>query len=655
VADVGQRVVIDQAAEHLRRGELLDLAPELTLGSRFDEQVMRSWDGTRSIAADDLRDLLRGRLVTDPDPRGLRLRAVRIRGRLDLDNLTTTIKLTLLDCLLDEGITAEAAHLPSLTLQRCLLIQSSEPALHADELRTDARISLTGSIIFAASAGGAIRMLGAQIGGALDCSGTTITNRCGPALDGEHLQVAGNVLLQEGFTAEGTGELGTVRLAGARIEGHLDCSGATIRNPCGPAIRAGSNLRVAGRVFLREGFTAQGFGELGTVRLTGAHIGGHLNCSGATITNPAGAAFHGEALHVAGTVFLGDGFTADGTGDLGIVRLTAARIEGHLNCSDATIRNPSGPAIRAGGAFQVAGGVLLQRLIAHGAGEWGTIWMGGARIGRDLDCSRATITNPSGPALRADFLHAAGLFLNKGFTADGGSELGTVRLTGARITIHLDCSDAVVTSRSDPHHRWTLDGLTYAGLPLDPRGQGSTGWLELLRTATPAYAAQPYQQLASAYRSAGHDRDARTILIAQRKDQLDRGALTGRGERWWARITGLALGYGYQPWRALLMLLGIVVTSVVLAITLGAHGALTHPQDPTNPAAATPSCSIAERVDVGLKIGAPFLDTPVQARCITTNTATGIAFNYSTRGLQLLTGALAALFIAGLTGVVRKT
>jgi hypothetical protein len=107
-----------------------------------DEVVMTSWDGAHSIAADDLRDLLRGRVVTDPDPRGLRLRAARIRGRLDLDNLNTTVKLTLLDCLLDEGITAEAAHLPGLSLRRCLLTHPSKPALYADELRTDAGVSL---------------------------------------------------------------------------------------------------------------------------------------------------------------------------------------------------------------------------------------------------------------------------------------------------------------------------------------------------------------------------------------------------------------------------------------------------------------------------------------------------------------------------------
>jgi hypothetical protein len=265
-------------------------------------------------------------------------------------------------------------------------------------------------------------MLGARIGGALDCSGTTITNQSGPTVYGEHLQVAGNVLLREGFTAEGTGDLGTVRLAQARIDGHLECSGATITNPTGPAL-------------------------------------------------------HGEHLHVAATAFLNQGFTADGTGKRGTVRLHGARIEGNLNCSDAIIHNPAGPAIQAGGALQVVGRVFLHRAIAHGAGEWGTIWMGGARIGGQLDCSGASITNPSGPALRADFLHAAGLFLRERFTADGASELGTVRLLGARITVHLDCSDAVVTSRSDPHHRWTLDGLTYAGLPLDPCGVPEAGQL----------------------------------------------------------------------------------------------------------------------------------------------------------------------------------
>jgi hypothetical protein len=403
--------ITDKLAEHLRRGELLDFAPDLVLGSSVDEVVMNSWDGTHSIAADDIRDLLCGRAISDPVPRGLRLRAARIHGRLDLDNLKTTVKLTLIDCLLDEGISAEAAHLPGLSLRRCLLTHPSKPALQADQLRADAAVSFDGSIIRACTADGAIRMNGAYIGGWLDCSGATITNPSGPALHGERLKVDDNVILHAGFTANGAGPNGAVRLVGARIGGRLDCSGATITNPSGPALH-GEHLQVGSNVILCEGFTADGAGELGAVQLSGAHIGGHLDCSG-----------------------------------------------------------------------------------------------------------------------------------------------------------------AVVESRSDPQHRWTLDGLTYPRLPLDPLGKGIAGWLDLLRTGTPAYAAQPYQQLASVYRAGGHERDVHQILIAQRQSQLDRGVLIGR-DQLWGKITGLTLGYGYQPWRALLLLLGVVVTSVVLSVTLGAHGAL---------------------------------------------------------------------------------
>jgi hypothetical protein len=167
------------------------------------------------------------------------------------------------------------------------------------------------------------------------------------------------------------------------------------------------------------------------------------------------------------------------------------------------------------------------------------------------------------------------------------------------------------------------------------------------------YAAQPYQQLALVNRAAGHDRDVREILIAQRQAQLERGVLTGR-DRLWAQFTGLTLGYGYQPWRALLILLVLVVTSAVLTVTLGAHGALVH-QDPKNLAVMSTPCSISERIDVGLEVVGPLLNTHNQDQCITTSTATGVELRYVAEILRLLIAAVAALFIAGFTGIVRKT
>jgi hypothetical protein len=557
---------------------------------------MRSWDGTRVVAAQDIRELLRGRIVTDPDPRGLCLRDACIRGRLDLDHVTTTVKLTLVDCLLEEGITAQAAHLPGLSLRRCWLSHVSEPALYADELRTDATVSLAGSTIVACAAAGAVRLEGAHVGGQLDCSGATITNSSGSALHGERLKLNDNLLLSGGFRAVGTGERGAVRLFGARIGGQLECSAAAVSNDSGPAVQ-GEHLHVEGNVVLRGDFTAQ---RDGAVWLRWARIGGWLDCSGATIITASGYALQAGAMRVAGSVLLNAGFTAHGDDERGAVRLTAAR------------------------------------------------------IGIQLDCSGATITNSCGPAVHGERLQVGGdVFLRAGFTAEGKGELGTIRLTGAHIGGHLDCSGAVVTSRSSPQHRWSLDGLTYPRLPLDPFGRGTAGWLDLLRTATPAYAAQPYQQLAAVNQAAGHDRDVRHIHIAQRQAQLDRGVLTGR-DRLWAKITGLTLGYGYQPWRALLILLGIVVTSVILTVTLGAHGGLIH-QNPKDPAGMVVPCSITERIDIGLDIGAPVLNTHAQNPCTTTNTTTGTALSYCTQALQLLTRAVAALFIVGFTRIVRKT
>jgi hypothetical protein len=96
--------------------------------------------------------------------------------------------------------------------------------------------------------------------------------------------------------------------------------------------------------------------------------------------------------------------------------------------------------------------------------------------------------------------------------------------------------------------------------------------LAMLRLATHAYAAQPYQQLAAAFRAEGHDGDVRAILMQQRRDQLERGALTRIGDRVLARATGVLLGYGYQPWRALIYLVGVVLLSIVLAFGFGNLG-----------------------------------------------------------------------------------
>ena len=217
---------------------------------------MRSWGESRICRASVIRDILRGRLVADPDPHGLRLQGARITGRLDLENLTTSVSLELSECFLEEGIVARDARLFFLGLDGCRLEHSAESPLDAERLTCSALL-LARARIIGHGADGAVNLLGAHIGGQLDCTGAELRNDSGPALYADSLQVGQGMFLSGGFTATGHGADGAVRLPGAHIGGNLDCTGAELRNDSGPALHADS-LQVGQAMYLRGGFTATG-------------------------------------------------------------------------------------------------------------------------------------------------------------------------------------------------------------------------------------------------------------------------------------------------------------------------------------------------------------------------------------------------------------
>jgi hypothetical protein len=334
-------------------------------------------------------------------------------------------------------------------------------------------------------------------------------------------------------------------------------------------------------MFLR-GFTATGAGGLGAVRLFGAHIGGQLSCEGASLCNDSGPALAADGLQVDQGMYLRGGFTATGTGAGGAVRLAGAHIGGHLDCTGAKLRNDSGPALSAYSLQVDQGMYLSDRFTATGtgAGDLGAVRLLGAHIGGQLDCQGAELRNDSGPALSAYSLQVdQGMFLRGGFTASGGDDDVAVNLKSARVGGTLVFDPARLEHATAAHRRLAVDGLTYTGVPQRISAQG---WLDLLRLGTPSYAAQPYQQLAAGYRALGDERLARQILMAQRDDQLTRADTRWR-ERLWGKITKVTLGYGYQPWRALLFLAAVVAISCLLAVALGSHGALAQTSNTATP------------------------------------------------------------------------
>ena len=588
----GLRPVEKSLVEHVVRGELLDLAGD----EAVDDAAMRSWRESRTVVAVVIRDILRGRLAADPDPHGLRLRGARIIGRLDLENLTTDVNLELMDCLLEEGVLARGAHLTYLGLARCQIEHTTEPAFDAERL-TCGVLALSGARTVSHAKRGAVCLNGAHIGSQLDCAGAELINDSGPALFANGLQVDQGMYLTRGFAATGSGALGAVRLVGALIGGQLSCDGAKLRNDSGPALVA-AGLQVSGALMLRDGFTATGHATDGAVDLLGAHIGGNLECVGAELTNDSGPALVADSLQVNLAMLLRDGFAAVGHSIHGTVRLLSAQV-GSLDCDGAELRNDSGPA-----------------LVAN--------------------------------SLQAD----QDVFLNR-FTAIGGGSAPTVDLSGARVGRVFWFDPARVGHAADPHRRLVVNGLTYPGVPEPVSAQD---WLRLLRDGTPAYAAQPYQQLAAGCRALGDERQVREVLMAQRDDQLARARPRPHWtERGWGRITRITLGYGYQPWRALLFLAGVVALSCVLAVMLGAHGALAQTSQTATPGK---SCTLVQQISVGLDLNLPVGTTVARVDCnLTTDSASSTAVWLTVIGwvLRVLAWAFAALFIAGFTGAVRKT
>lgn len=748
----GDLTSVEQSlVEHVCLGKRLDLAAR---GETVDVAAMRSWGASRTCRASVIREILCGRRAEKPDPHGLRLRGARIAGRLDLENLTTDVRLDLADCFLEEGVVARDARLAFISLAGCLSEHPAEPPVDAARLTcsvlTLARARITGD-----GGGGAVNLRGARIGGDLDCDGAILRNSCGPAVDARGLRVDQDVYLRGGFTAAGAGDDGAVNLTGARIGGSLDCSGAVLRNDSGPALSAdglqiaqdvqcdhlradggivlgghigrilsfegatvttvnssegfallSDGLRVDGAMFCRSGFTAQGevrlpgarigrrlyldgaklsnpggraliasrltvgqdmyarkrqaagheepFVAEGQVILTGAHVGGNLEFTGAQLSNASGAALYADSLQVAQAMLLDGGFTATGAGQDGAVRMPGVHIGGSFQCDGAILRNDSGPGLRAF-RLQVDGDMYLTGgFTATGSKDRGAVRLTNARIGGNLDCSGADLRNNSGPALLAYGIQVGqDLYLTGKFTAVSGGNREVVNLRMTRVGGAFDFQPERLEHEDDSRQRLRVGGLTYTGIPGPGRHSGER-WRELLQDGTPAYTAQPYQQLAAGYRALGDDRQARRTLIAQRDDQLAR-TVTTRAERWWGRITKVTLGYGYQPWKALLFLAAVVIVSCTLAIVLGAHGALAQTGKTATPGH---SCTVIQQISVGADLNLPIGTSVARANCdLTRDSASVTAAWLSAAGwvLRLLAWLFAALFIAGFTSAVRKT
>ncbi len=285
-------------------------------------------------------------------------------------------------------------------------------------------------------------------------------------------------------------------------------------------------VNVAGSVFLRNGFTAEG-----QVRLHGAQIGSSLDCNGGTFKNPGGKALTADRVNVTGSVFLSEGFRAEGE-----VSLLGARIGSNLECDGSTFKNPGSKALNAD-HINVTGSIFLR----NGFAAEGEVRLLGAQIGGDLGCSGGRFS-----ALTAQTaVIKGGFFWRKVRNAEG---------------TRLDLTNASVGAIADDKASWpkqgnlTLNGFTYTRISEGPTdAKTRLEWLARLDRFT----LQPYRQLAKVLRETGDDRGARQVLF-----EMERRRRAEQKRNWlwhlWSGVLRLTIGYGQMPGRALVCLLGLM-------------------------------------------------------------------------------------------------
>jgi hypothetical protein len=401
-----------------------------------------------------------------------------------------------------------------------------------------ARMQVAGSLLMLRdfSAEGRVRLAGASFGADVHCAGGRFAHTDGPAIDGAGLQVVGGLRLIDGTTIEGG-----LQLRGASVGGDLDLRAARLTRPDGIALDA-RNLRVTGNVLLKDGLEVRG-----TVLMIGATVGANVECTGGVLRGgPARSALNLGGSHIEGSVYLNNGFRAESQ-----VRMLGTVLGGALMCAGGRIDNPGGVGLIADN-LRCAGTVYL----TDGFTSVGEVQLSAATIGGNLECRGARLDSPGGTALAADGAHVAGTV-----ALDGGTTIeGRVLL-----------ADATAAALRDDRSSWPeeldLDGFRYGRLDCPRSARGWRVRAEWLRRQ-PRPGAAAYLQLAAVYQAAGDELDARKIRIERHnvlldpperwRDQLP-GGPRGALEKLWRRLLRITIGHGFEPARALLIALPLLV------------------------------------------------------------------------------------------------
>ena len=286
-------------------------------------------------------------------------------------------------------------------------------------------------------------------------------------------------------------------LAGARIDGRLDLSYATIDKP----------------IFMLRCFVPDG------IDLTSAHL------QSLEIRRSRTGPISGDNSIVHGDLFFD-------FGDYQSLSLFRARIEGSLELRGSHVM----------GAGQTTVNVVESTIdgdaIFQGFTTDGTVDVRLAKIGNALD------------------FHAAQFSGEGGLNAERAIVRGTLYWTDVKHTPQtmLDLEDVRAGGIWDDEASWPAPGkLDINGFVYDEIVGGPDDAPQRLRWLAlqpPGWSPQPYRQLAKVLAETGRENGATDVRIAKEIAQRRLGHMT-RLERAWSLMLQLTIGFGYRPLRAL--------------------------------------------------------------------------------------------------------
>jgi hypothetical protein len=551
----------------------------------------------------------------------------------------------------------------------------TRPAFSADRMEVGGSMFCRGM-----TAIGEMRMLSASIGGQLTFNSAVLkatTDERGTvttAFSGDGLDVRGDLFFRDALVE------GETRLLGAKIGGQIAFHDAVLKIADDPNSHGWAALK-GDRIEIRETLYFDDMVAEGEVRLLGAKIGGQVSLEKAKLkgsTNEHGEArpaFNGDRIEVRGSMICRE-LKTDGE-----ARMLGAAIGGQLTLNEAIMHALQTESGVIESAFSCDGATIGGDLFFDDASAKGEVRLPGVKIGGQLSLRKADLNAMAGenarpnPAfngsrievrenMHCDYMSARGELHLLG--AEVGGQLGLVgttlaaapstggciALTGAKVDELIlaitevngvvDLTDTKVRSLWDASNgeffgvlpaRLLLQGFSYESLREPLSAEHRLKWIE--KSQDKQHYPQVYAKLAEAYRSIGLRNDARKVGIAnERRARRDGSPL----DKLWSYLLWKTIRYGYENWRAVVGLLGVIAAGAILFSIAQDHFVAT----------------VEEPPDLSPIIYAADSAIPVLDLGQTSTWATTGWLEWVELGMAVLGYALVAAVIAGLAGIFNR-